>query len=91
MILNSTLVSNQEGFDFFMRKMKGYPAACFRVLNTSFKSLFSRGIMGTRSSMLFSYETLTEITNSKGKGTEAEQLAVVTPQPSRRLVRVRGA
>lgn len=76
-----------------MRKMKGYPDACFNVLNTSFKSSFSRGIcgFGARSSMILRYETLTEITNSEGKGKEAEQLPVVTPQPSQRLLELRGA
>jgi len=61
-----------------MRKMKGYPVACFNDLNTSLKSSFLSRIWGfeTRSSVIFGYETLTEIINSERKGKEAEQLAV---------------
>lgn len=59
----------------------------------SFKISFSGGIsgFGIRSSMIFRYEALTEITNSEEKGKEAEQLAVVTPERSQSPLRVRGA
>lgn len=91
MVLKSTLILNQKGFEF-LRKMKSYPDVHFNALNTVFKSSFSRGIwgFGTRSSMICGYETLTEITDSEEKGKKDKQLAVVTPQPFQRLVGARG-